>query len=365
MRNSKWFVTIVCFILSLSTILAGCGSSSTSTNTTSTPAPSSPTDKPSDQTSAPAPAASESPKKQLFLNVATATTAGVYYALGNGMADLWNQKVEGVRASAQATAGSPQNVKLMSKKEAHVAFVQNGIAYEAWNGVGQFEGSAEKDIRALTYLYPNLCYFVVRADSGINSLSDIKGKTIAPGPVGSGTELNAREILSIVGIDYKDGKDAKAQYVGNAESAQMLLDNQVDVTYISGGLPHASVVEMATSKDVKILPVEGEVRDKLMEKYSWYFPVTIPANSFKGQSEAIETVAVANLLLGRADLDEDVVYSMIKSVYDNKEQLAASFKGASKMKPEEGLNGVTLPLHPGAVKYFKEQGLQIPDSLIQ
>lgn len=349
MKKSKWFSLSVCLLITLSTILAGCGGS-TSTQSSS--------EKSSN------PSAPSTSKKPIFVNIATATTAGVYYALGNGIADLWNQKVENIKASAQATAGSPQNVKLMSKNEAQVAFVQNGVAFDAWNGTGQFNGDAQKDLRALTYLYPNLCYFVVRADSGINSLSDIKGKTVAPGPVGSGTEVNAREILSVAGIDYQNNKDAKAQFVGNSEAAQMLVDDQVDVTYIAGGLPHASVVEMATSTDVKILPIEGELRDKLIEKYNWYFPITIPANSFKGQPEPIETVAVANLLVGRADLPENVVYDMMKTMYENTQQLSASFKGASKMKPEEGINGVTLPLHPGSVKYFQEKGVQIPEKLL-
>lgn len=345
MKKFKWFSISVSLLLTLSAILAGCGGS-TSTESTSGSTSEKPSNKPT------------------FVNIATATTAGVYYALGNGIADLWNEKIGNIKASAQATAGSPQNVKLMSKNEAQVAFVQNGVAFEAWNGKGQFEGDAQRDIRALTYLYPNLCYFVVRADSGINSLSDIKGKTVAPGPVGSGTEVNAREILSVAGIDYLNDKDAKAQYVGNSESAQMLVDNQVDVTYIAGGLPHASVVEMATSTDIKILPIEGELRDKLIEQYNWYFPITIPANSFNGQTEPIETVAVANLLVGRADLPDNVVYEMMKSMYENTQQLSASFKGATNMKPEEGINGVTLPLHPGSVKYFQEKGIQIPENLL-
>ncbi|MCM3570544.1 TAXI family TRAP transporter solute-binding subunit [Neobacillus mesonae] len=344
MRIPKGILSLLCIMLVFSVLLTACGGTSSKSSSTGKQ--------------------ENSSNKKVFVNIATATTAGVYYALGNSIAELWNKKISNVKASAQATAGTPQNIKLLAKKEAQVAFAQNGLALDAWEGRGVFAGKPEQGFRALTYLYPNVCYFVVRTDSGINSLADIKGKRIAPGPVGSGTEGNAREILSVLDIDYKDKGDAKAQYVGNAEASEMFSNNQVDVTFIAGGIPHSSVVEMLTSTDAKILPITGEVRDMLIKKYPSYFPVTIPANTFKNQTQPVETVAVSNMLIGAADLSDDVVYQMLDTMYKNTDQLEKSFKGAGNMKPEEGINGITVPLHPGAVKYFKEKGVQIPDKLL-
>ncbi|SFR10666.1 TAXI family TRAP transporter solute-binding subunit [Desulfoscipio geothermicus] len=306
---------------------------------------------------------SSSSGKKTYINMATATTAGIYYALGNAITNMWNEKVDGIQASVQSTAGSAQNVELLTRNEAQVAFMQNGVAGDAWNGENVFEGKPKKDFVGMTYLYPNLCYFVVPANSGINELADLKGKNIIPGPVGSGTELNARQILSVVGIDYQNNKDATANYVSNAEAAQKFTDRQTDMAFIAGGIPHAAVTEMMTRVDAKILEVKGDVRDKLIKQFPAYFPIEVPANSYKGQTEPVETVAVGNILVVRKDVDEDLVYKMLESIYANKDTLANSYKGAANFKIENGLNGMTLPLHPGAVKFFEDNGVTVPDNL--
>ncbi|SFH27267.1 hypothetical protein SAMN05660649_04521 [Desulfotomaculum arcticum] len=306
---------------------------------------------------------SSSPGKKTYVNISTATTAGIYYALGNAIANMWNEKVDGLQASVQSTAGSTQNVELLTRNESQVAFLQNGVAGDAWNGKNVFEGNPKNDFYGMAYLYPNYCYFVVPVNSGINELADLKGKNIIPGPVGSGTELNAREILSIVGIDYQNNKDAKANYVSNSEAAEKFTDRQTDMAFIAGGIPHASVTEMTTRVEAKILPVDGDVREKLIEKYPAYIPVEVPANSYKGQSEPVQTVAVGNILVAHKDLSEDMVYKMLESIYANKDALANSYKGAADFKIEEGLNGMTLPLHPGAVKFFEDNGVTVPDNL--
>ncbi|KJR99608.1 MAG: hypothetical protein VR68_08885 [Peptococcaceae bacterium BRH_c4a] len=305
----------------------------------------------------------EATGKKTQINISTATTAGIYYVLGNALAKVWKDKIPNINASVQSTAGSNQNVELLARGESHVAFLQNGIAADAWNGEKDFNGKPKRDFLGMVYLYPNNCYFVVRKDSGINELKDLKGKRIIPGPVGSGTEVNAREILSVVDIDYKNKKDAIANYVSNSEAAEKFADNQTDMAYIAGGIPHASVTEMMTRGDAKILEVKGEVRDSLIKKYPAYFPVEIPANSYKGQTEALQTVAQGNILVVRKDVDPQIVYEMIKNIYANKNELANSYKGAAKFDIKDGLKGMTVPLHPGAIKFFEENGVKIPDNL--
>lgn len=301
--------------------------------------------------------------KKTYVNIATATTAGIYYALGNAIANMWNEKIDGLQASVQSTAGSGQNVELLARNEAQIAFMQNGVGGDAWNGKNTFEGKPKKDFVGMTYLYPNYCYFVVPGNSGINELTDLKGKKIIPGPVGSGTEINCRQILSVVDIDYQNNKDATADYVSNAEAAQKFTDRQTDMAFIAGGIPHAAVTEMMTRTDAKILDIKQDVIDKLIEQYPAYFAVEVPANSYKGQTEPVQTVAVGNLLVVRKDLDEQLVYDMLASIYANKDQLANSYKGAANFKIEDGIKGMTLPLHPGAVKFFEDNGVTVPDHL--
>ncbi|WP_163969619.1 TAXI family TRAP transporter solute-binding subunit [Oceanobacillus halotolerans] len=296
------------------------------------------------------------------VNIATAGTAGIYYALGNGIANVWSDEVEGMKASAQSSAGSPQNINYINVGEANVAFSQNGIALQAWEGTGPFEEPIQ-NIRALTYLYPNLAYFVVGEDEGINDFSGLEGKVLAPGSVGSGTEQNAREILDLAGISYEDGGNADVQYLDNAESASQFTDGKVDMVYIAGGLGHASMMEMSNSRDIKILPVDGSLRESVLEEYPWYFEYTIPAESYKGQPSEVETVAVGNMLISSEDLDDEAVYNMLETLYGNIDQLKNNYQGIADLKVEDGLNGVTIPLHPGAVQFFEDNDIEVPDEL--
>ena len=180
MKQKTWLVFSICLI-SLALVLTGCGGGG------------------GDKAAAPA--------KTQNINIATATTGGVYYPLGNAMAQLFNQKITGVKVSAGATAGTPQNILLMQKKEAEVAFAQNGVAYYAFNGLEMFKDKPTKFLRGITNLYPNVMHIVVAADSKINSIKDFAGKKFVVGAIGSATEINSREILGLYGLDYKDKKN--------------------------------------------------------------------------------------------------------------------------------------------------------------
>ena len=304
------------------------------------------------------------PTQPVGINISTATTAGIYYALGNALSTIWNETVNGVKVSVQSTAGSGQNIELIMRGESQLAFLQNGVAMDAYKGQGQYAGSPRQDFLGMAYLYPNLCYFVVREGNEINTLADLKGKRIAPGPVGSGTEINTREILRAgADIDYIDRKDAKPDYVSNSEAAEKFIDKQTDMTFIAGGIPHASVTEMFSRSDAKILPIEGEIRDKIISKYPQYFPITVPAGSYKGLDKDLETVAVGNILAIHKDIPVQVVYDMLKTLYGNLDKLSNTYAPAKNFKIEEGLDGMTIPLHPGAVKFYEDNGVKVPDNL--
>ncbi|MHB1651295.1 MAG: TAXI family TRAP transporter solute-binding subunit [Desulfitobacteriaceae bacterium] len=309
------------------------------------------------QTQAPAQGSSAAQSiKGVLVNVATATTGGVYYPLGNAMAKLWSDKL-GVKSSAQATAGTAQNITLLGKKEAEIAFAQNGVVATAYKGEGLFKDHIEKDLRTMANLYPNIMHFIVRKDSGINSIKDFEGKKIVPGSVGSATEINTKEMIGEYGLDYSTKKNVKADFVGYNEAAELMKNKQADATMVAGGIPTAAIIDMATSFDMKLLSLEPDMIKKITAKYPWYFEYVIPKNSYKGQTEDVHTVAVANILLVRKDLSDDLVYQLTKALVENRDQLVAAHEAAKDFKLETALNGLTAPLHPGAEKYFKEKGL--------
>ena len=330
MKQKHWLVFLV-VLVALSMAVVGCGGGS------------------GDKKAAPA--------KIQNINIATATTGGVYYPLGNAMAQLFNQKITGIKASAGATAGTPQNVLLMQKKEAEVAFAQNGVAYYAYNGMEMFKDKPTKFLRGITNLYPNVMHIVVAASSNIKSIKDFEGKKFVPGAIGSATEINSKEILGLYGLDYKDKKNVKGEYLGYSEAAEALKDGRVDGILIDGGLPTSAVLDAASSLKIRILSLEPDMIAKLKQTMPWYYEITIPKGTYIGQTEDVHTVAVANLLICREDLSNDLVYNMTKTLHDNQKDLVAAHSAAKDMKLQDALKGMTVPLHPGAEKYYKEKGI--------
>ena len=330
MKQKRWLVTLVC-LMALSLAVAGCGGGG------------------GDKQAAPA--------KIQNINIATATTGGVYYPLGNAMAQLFNQKIPGIKASAGATAGTPQNILLMQKKEAELAFAQNGVAYYAYNGKEMFKDKPTKFLRGISNLYPNVMHIVVAANSNIKSVKDFAGKKFVPGAIGSATEINSKEILSLYGLDYKDKKNVKGEYLGYSEAAEALKDGRVDGILIAGGLPTSAVLDAASSLKIRILSIEPEMMAKLKETMPWYYEITIPKGTYIGQTEDVKTVAVANLLICRDDLSNDLIYNMTKALHDNQKDLVAAHAAAKDMTLKDALKGMTVPLHPGAEKYYKEKGI--------
>jgi hypothetical protein len=329
-KQKHWLVFLV-VLVALSMAVVGCGGGS------------------GDKKAAPA--------KIQNINIATATTGGVYYPLGNAMAQLFNQKITGIKASAGATAGTPQNVLLMQKKEAEVAFAQNGVAYYAYNGMEMFKDKPTKFLRGITNLYPNVMHIVVAASSNIKSIKDFEGKKFVPGAIGSATEINSKEILGLYGLDYKDKKNVKGEYLGYSEAAEALKDGRVDGILIAGGLPTSAVLDAASSLKIRILSLEPDMIAKLKQTMPWYYEITIPKGTYIGQTEDVHTVAVANLLICREDLSNDLVYNMTKTLHDNQKDLVAAHSAAKDMKLQDALKGMTVPLHPGAEKYYKEKGI--------
>ena len=338
--------TLAVFLALFLLILAGCGGTKTEAPKETKPA-----------AEAPKPAA---PVQTYNINIGTATTGGAYYPIGNAIAKLWNEKVPGVKASAQATSGTPHNIQLMGKKEAEVGIAQSGVVYQAVQGTGAYKDQGKQSFfRGMTHLYPNVMQWVVRKDGTAKSLADLKGKKFIPGPQNSATELNSREMLAVLNLDYRTRNDLKADYMDYSQAADQLKNRQTDAILIAGGLPTAAVLDVMTAGEGKLLSLPDDYIKELTTKYPWYFPATIPAGTYKGQEAEVKTVAVANMLIIRADLPDDLVYNLVKAMYDNRTDLVAAHSAMKDFLLKDGLKGITgvVDLHPGAAKYFKEKGI--------
>ncbi|MBN1334101.1 MAG: TAXI family TRAP transporter solute-binding subunit [Synergistales bacterium] len=304
------------------------------------------------------------------VNIATATTGGAYYPIGNAMAQIWTKKVDGVKAAAQSTAGTPQNVELMMNEEVQIALGQNGICYYAFNGTGTYEGKKgfpAKSLRGITALYPNVMHWVVASDSDIASVADLRGQKIVPGAVASATEVNTREMLSVYGLNYMQDAgevNVKADFVGYNEAVDLLKNRQIVASHIAGGVPTAAVLDVLSTGAARLISLEEDKIIEITEKYPWYFPYTIKAGTYPKQEEDIHTIALSNILFTRADQPEELIYMLTKSIYDYHDDLVSAHKATQNTILENALNGMTLPLHPGSVKYYQEQGIDIPAKLI-
>jgi uncharacterized protein len=300
-------------------------------------------------TLAPKPASAEQ-----FINVVTGGTSGVYYPLGVALTKLYVDAIPGVRTSVQATKASAENLNLLQRGRAELAFTLGDALADAWNG-NEEAGFAQKldKLRGVAAIYSNYVHFVARADSGIKTLADLKGKRVSVGAPKSGTELNARALLSANGIQYSDF--SKVEYLPYAESAQLIQNNQIDATLLSSGLGVAAIRELASSTPVVIVPIsEAEIK-KIGQPV--YQVGVIPAGTYGGQTTDVTTVTINNYLVTHSGVPDEVVYQMTKSMYSHLDALIAAHSAAKAIDPKKALDGMPLPVHPGAAKYYKEVGL--------
>lgn len=300
--------------------------------------------------STPAGDAGEEPET-VFINIASGGTAGTYFPLAGGMADIWNKNVEGVNATAQSTGASVANVNMLRNGEVDVIFVQNDVVYYAFNGTESFDGNQYADVRGMTTMYPETIQIVTTAGTGINTVEDLAGKKIAVGAAGSGTEANARQILNAAGITYEDIDE---QYLSFAEAASNLKDGNIDAAFITAGFPTAAVQDIAAQHDVVLVEVSKDLADKLMEEYPFYTEIVVPAGTYTGFDKDVATVSVKAMLAVSANMDEDLVYNMLKTLYDNPARLEAAHTKGAMITADTGMDGMSIDLHPGAQRFFDE-----------
>ncbi|HOV03608.1 MAG TPA: TAXI family TRAP transporter solute-binding subunit [Kaistiaceae bacterium] len=292
-------------------------------------------------------------KAEQFINILTGGTSGVYYPLGVALSQIYNDNIEGARAQVQSTKASVENLNLLQQGRGELAFALGDSVKLGWEGNTEagFKGKLDK-LRGLAAIYPNYIQLVATKDSGIATLADLKGKSLSVGAPKSGTELNARTIFGAAGMSYDDL--GKTEYLPFAESVELMKNRQLDATLQSAGLGVASIRDLATTNDITVVSVPSDLVEKIGAPY---ITATIPAGTYRGQDADVPTAAVVNFLVTQADVPEETVYQMTKQLYANLDRLVAAHGAAKAIKAENALNGMPLPLHPGAERYYKEVGL--------
>ncbi|HOB11571.1 MAG TPA: TAXI family TRAP transporter solute-binding subunit [Syntrophomonadaceae bacterium] len=294
----------------------------------------------------------QTPKAQTqYINIATGGTAGTYYPLGGAMAEILKDSIPGVNATAEATNASVANVNLLNGGSVQLAFIQNDVSYYADKGEELFQDNQVTGLRALCTLYPETVQMITLKSSGIKSVADMKGKRIAVGAAGSGVEANARQILLANGITYDD---IQVQYLSFAEAANGLKDGNIDAGFITAGFPTAAIQDIAAQHDVVLIPVDDATADKLMAQYPFYTKITIPAGTYPKQEADVQSLAVKAMLVTTEDMDEQLAYDIVKAIYSNLDKLKAAHSVGELINKETAKEGISIPMHPGAEKYFDE-----------
>lgn len=288
-----------------------------------------------------------------FINILTGGTSGVYYPIGVGLSQVYNNGIEGSKTSVQATKASVENLNLLQAGRGELALALGDSVADAWAGVEEagFKAPLTK-LRAIAGTYPNYIQIVASQESGIKTLADLKGKIISVGAPKSGTELNARAIFKAAGLSYEDM--AKVEFLPYAESVELMKNRQLDATLQSSGLGMAAIRDLAATLPITFVSVPAEVAAKIGNVA--YQPAVIPAGTYDSQDVDVPTVAITNILVSQEDVSEEVAYQMAKLMFDNLERLGNAHSAAKDIKLDSAAKNLPIPLHPGAERFYKEVG---------
>ncbi|WP_223702690.1 TAXI family TRAP transporter solute-binding subunit [Sutcliffiella deserti] len=285
-----------------------------------------------------------------YLSMLTGGTSGTYYPLGGAMAKIITDET-GVQTDAVSSNASADNVIALKEGNAELAFVQTDVVANAIEGVNAFEGEPVDNVMAIGSLYPETIQIVTTANSGISSVEDLRGKTVSVGAPGSGTYINAEQILEVHGMTMDD---IDVQNLDFGESTGGIQDGNIDAAFITAGTPTGAVEGLAATTEISIVPIAQDKVDELIASYPYYAAEVIPAGTYNLEEE-VSTVAVLAMLAVTADLSEDLVYNITKAIYENTDKIGHAKNEFITL--ETATDGIGIDFHPGAEKYFKEEGL--------
>ncbi|RLC21781.1 MAG: C4-dicarboxylate ABC transporter substrate-binding protein [Deltaproteobacteria bacterium] len=298
--------------------------------------------------------------KTTFISIGTGGTGGIYYPYGGGVAEIWSKNVKGVKAVAEVTGASVENVKLAHKGETVIGEVMGDVAVAGYNGLSKFKGK-KHNILSMAIMYPNLLQVVALKKSGITNIEQVKGKNISTGSPGSGTNFMAEAVLKALEIPLDSFKDSRLSFT---ESANALRDNTIKVGVWSVGPGTSSILDLSTTHDINILPFTPEQTKKILASKSTYAGVELAGGIYRGIDKPVPTIGVWNVMICQKSLDTDLVYKLVKVLFENNAYLMKIHPSAAYTTPENTVKYSSIPLHPGTIKYLKEKGIDVPSRLM-
>ena len=286
------------------------------------------------------------------LNMGTVNVGGTYYIVGTALAQTVNKHEPSLKINAEVTGGSVDNLKLMAAQELELGMSTAILSYYASQGI---EGFPKVDLNVLTAINIGRAHIVVHKDSGIKSIKDMRGKRVSTAEPGSATEVIAVDILKAAGLD--PDKDIKRQRINLLDTVDAMVDGRCDAFIYQAGIGVPSIMELVTTNDVaRLISIEPEVIDKMTSEYNYYVKCDLPENTY-GTHETLYTVGSANHILCRADMPEDVAYKFVKAIFENRDEWKDAHSSCAEQTLETAAMGISVPMHPGAIKYYKEKGV--------
>lgn len=288
------------------------------------------------------------------IKMATGGNTGTYYAYGTALGQILGEKAD-LRFNIQSTGASKANIQLIDAKEVDMAIVQNDVMDYAYNGTDLFEADgAVTGFSAMAGLYAEVVQIIARPGSGIETIADLKGKDVSVGDAGSGVEFNAKQILEAYGISFDD---INKQNLSFGASADAYKDGKIDAFFATAGAPTTAIMDLVSSQSILVLGIEEDKAEELKGSYPFYTTYTIPAGTYTGVEEDVETLAVKATFIVSNDLSEEVVYNMTQALFENKDAISSANQKGAELDPAYAVEGISIPFHKGAEKYFKEIGV--------
>ena len=292
------------------------------------------------------------------LSIATGGTGGVYYPYGGAIARVISEHLAGVEVTAEVTAASVDNLKLIRDRKSDIGFTLADTLDDAIKGRGAFTSRGAVPVRALAVLYSNYTHLVAHGASGVSRVADLRGKTVSLGAAGSGTELIATRILRAVGLD--PGRDMSPVSLGVSQSVDALKDGKIDAFFWSGGVPTAAVLDLANTPGARwrLVP-NDDVLESLQSTYdaSLYSRLSVPRAAYAGLPADVAVVGVANLLVVHQEMSEQLAYDITRLLFEYQADLIAVHPEAARLSLATASTGSPAPFHPGALRYYRERGV--------
>jgi hypothetical protein len=303
-----------------------------------------------------APQKSAQAAERRFVSIAAGWVTGAYFPMAGAISRIAfnNLQEENIKVTAESSGASVANANLIAAKNTDFAILQNDIAFHAYNGKEGMFDEPVKNLLGCAALYPEHIQCIVRKGSGIESVADLKGKRVAVGPIGSGTTENVKQIIGAWDMTLDD---FQAEQLQARQASDYLKDGRLDAAFFTVAVGAAAIKDIATVVDIEVLDITGPNAQKLLDEFPFYTQQPVPAGSYPGVDEEATTISVMAILAARQDLEDDIVYKIMKAMYENLDKIHGAHAKFKDISVDQAMNGMTIPLHPGAEKYLKEVGV--------